>query len=301
VSQRRAIVTGASGFVGRPAVADLVQRGFEVHAVGREAPSEVGDDVTWHAADLLDPVARRSLIATLGASHLLHLAWYAEPGAFWGARENAEWVGATIGLVDEFHAAGGTRAVLAGTCAEYDWSASQPLGEGALLGPGTYYGICKDATRRVAESLAATIGLSLAWGRIFFLYGPGEDERRLVAGVARALVAGERAPTSAGKQRRDFMHVDDVAAAFAALLDSAVVGPVNIASGEAVTVRSVVETIAAVAGHPELLDIGALPPRPGDPDEIAADITRLRDEVRFSTDRSLAEGLRQTVEWWRAR
>jgi nucleoside-diphosphate-sugar epimerase len=299
----RVLVTGASGFVGRRALAPLLARGFdEVHAVGRgaSAPDGTPAAVVWHGADLLDAASRRALVDEVRASHLLHLAWYAEPGAFWAARENAAWVAATIGLVDEFAAAGGVRATLAGTCAEYAWSAPQPLAENAPLAPATYYGACKDATRRVVEGLAQVAGVSLAWGRIFFLYGPREDERRLVASVARALAAGERAPTSAGLQRRDFLHVDDVAAAFAAIVASGVTGAVNVGSGEAVTVRSIAEQLAAAAGRPELLDVGALPDRPGDPQEIVADVARLRDEVGFTPEWSLADGLAETLGWWRS-
>lgn len=302
MSAPRVLVTGASGFVGRRALAPLAASGFEVHAVGRgaSAPAETPEGVRWHRADLLDAAARARLLSRVGASHLLHLAWYAEPGAFWAARENAAWVAATIGLLDEFAAAGGRRATLAGTCAEYDWSAPQPLAEDSPLAPATYYGACKDATRRVAEGLAQLAGVSLAWGRIFFLYGPREDERRLVASVARALAAGERAPTSTGLQRRDFLHVDDVAAAFAAILASKAEGPVNVASGEAVTVRSIAELLAGAAGRPELLDLGALPDRPGDPREIVADIARLRDEVGFAPAWTLQDGLAATVDWWRS-
>ena len=298
---RRVLVTGASGFVGRRVLEPLRARGFEVHAVGRRVPAGAGGEVVWHAADLLDAATRRAVVAEVGASHLLHLAWYAEPGAFWAARENAPWVAATVALVDEFATAGGTRATLAGTCAEYDWSAPQPLREDAPIAAETYYGTCKDATRRVVEGLAAIAGLSLSWGRIFFLYGPREDERRLVASVARALVAGERAPTSSGTQRRDFLHVDDVAGAFAALLDSEVCGAVNIASGLAVEVRGIVESLARAAGRPDLLDVGALASRPGDPAELVADVTRLRDEVGFAPVIGLDEGLAATIAWWRDR
>ncbi len=302
MTPRRVLVTGASGFVGRRALAPLLERGLEVHAVGRAPAPPPGTpaDVTWHSADLLDAAPRRALTSAVQASHLLHLAWYAEPGAFWAARENAPWVAATVGLVDEFAAAGGARAVLAGTCAEYDWSAPGPLSEGAPIAPATYYGVCKDATRRVAEGLAERTGLAFAWGRIFFLYGPEEDERRLVAGVASKLVSGQPAQISAGTQRRDFLHVDDVAGAFAALLDCDVAGSVNIASGEGVSVRSIAEQLAAAAGRPGLLDVGALPRRAGDPDEITADVTRLREEVGFSPRLGLGDGLAQTVAWWRA-
>ncbi len=104
--------------------------------------------------------------------------------------------------------------MLAGTCAEYEWGGPGPCVEGRTpLRPATLYGVAKDATRAVVEAAAGELGIAVAWGRIFFLYGPGEDERRLVASVARALARGERAATSAGTQRRDFMHVADVGAA----------------------------------------------------------------------------------------
>lgn len=297
---RLVLVTGATGFIGRRTLEQLVERGFEVHAAGRgrHPPAGTSPAVRWHSLNLLEPTARRHVVAALRPSHLLHLAWYAEPGAFWTARENARWVAATVSLVDDFALAGGTRAVLAGTCAEYDWTAPQPLREDSPIAPATYYGVCKDATRRVVEGIAERAELQLAWGRIFFLYGPQEDERRLVASVARALVAGERAATSAGTQRRDFMHVDDVAGAFVALLDSRVAGTVNIASGEAASVRSIAERLAQAAGRPDLLDLGGRPRRAGEPIEIAADVTRLRDEVGFVAAHTLDEGLAATLRWW---
>lgn len=302
MSERRVLVTGATGFIGRRTLEPLLARGFEVHAVARSVP--VGDTgpVAWHRADLLDERERRALVGDVRASHLLHLAWYAEPGKFWMAPENADWVAATVDLVAAFARSRGHRAVLAGTCAEYDWTAIDGrLAENAPLAPATLYGVCKDATRRTCEGLGAQLGLSVGWGRVFFLYGPGEDERRLVSGVAKKLVTGERAQTSEGTQLRDFMHVDDVAGAFAALADSDVEGGVNVGVGEAVSIREVVGLVAEAAGQENRLDVGVLPMRRGDPPELVPDTSRLRNEVGYQPEIGLASGLAETVEWWRAR
>ena len=279
------LVTGATGFVGRQALAPLAARGYEVHAVGRRD------------ADLLHPDATVRLIEELRPTHLLHFAWYAEPGAFWQSAENDRWLAASVHLLEAFVASGGTRAAVAGTCAEYSWSGSGVLSEqSTALAPRTPYGDAKNELRAAAEQLS----LSLAWGRIFFLYGPHEDERRLVASVTRALLAGLPAQTTHGRQVRDFLHVADVADAFAALLDSEVEGPVNIGSGEGVAVADVVRRIAAIVGRPDLVELGALEPPPDEPPLLVADVGRLRDDVGWRPARSLDDGLRDTVDWWRA-
>jgi nucleoside-diphosphate-sugar epimerase len=279
------LVTGATGFVGRQALAPLAARGYEVHAVGRRE------------VDLLDPDATRRLVEELRPTHLLHFAWYAEPGAFWQSAENERWLAASVQLLEAFALSGGTRAVVAGTCAEYDWSGSGLLSEQSTpLAPSTPYGEAKDALRTAAEQMS----FSLAWGRIFFLYGPHEDERRLVASVTRALLAGLPARTTHGRQVRDFLHVADAGDAFAALLDSEVEGAVNIGSGEGVAVTDVVQRIAAIVGRPDLVELGAREAPPDEPPRLVADVGRLHDDVGWRPARSLDDGLRDTVDWWRA-
>jgi len=301
IAPRRVLVTGASGFIGRHALQPLLRRGFEVHAVtSREPPRQAPPGVRWHRADLLAPAGPGDLLAAAAPTHLLHFAWYAEHGRFWTSAENLRWTAATIALVQAFAERGGRRAVLAGTCAEYRWGGPGPRIEGVTpLEPATLYGTAKHATRALLQAASAELGIEFAWGRVFFLYGPGEAPGRLVASVARALVAGERAATGDGTQIRDFLHVADVAGAFAALLDSPVTGAVNIASGEGRSLRDVIAAIGAATGREDLLDVGALPPRPGDPDELVAGVGRLRDEVGFVPSIGLRDGIEGTVAWWR--
>jgi nucleoside-diphosphate-sugar epimerase len=297
---RRVLVTGATGFVGRHVVAALRARGHEVVAVssGRRPPVEGAAHAI--AADLLagDPAA---LVAEAGASELVHLAWYAEHGRFWAAPENLDWVGATLRLLRAFGEAGGRRAVLAGSCAEYAWGEPGPLREDrSPLRPATLYGACKHAARLAAEAYAAQEGLSLAWGRIFFVFGPGEAPGRLVPAVADALLRGEEARVTAGEQVRDFLAVEELADAFAALLSSGVEGPVNMASGRPVTVREVVAAVGRAAGREDLVRYGALPGRPGDPPEIVADAGRLRREVGWTPREPLEAGIERAVDALRA-
>ena len=291
-----ALLTGARGLVGRHAIDALTERGFAVHAVSRDTVSDGGEGVRWHRADLTDADAARALLRRVRPTHLLHLAWFVEHGEFWTSPENERWRAASLILLDAFD---GERAVCAGTCAEYDWSQAGPLDEiSSAIRPASPYAIAKDAVRRAAPALLAEHGASFAWGRIFFLHGPGEDPRRLVPSVARSLLAGEPARCTEGRQVRDFLYAGDAARAFVALLASDVVGPVNIASGVGVPIAEVVGWIGAALGRPELIELGALPTRPGEPEALVARVARLRDEVGFTPTFSPREAIEQTVAWW---
>ncbi len=257
------------------------------------------DGVTWHELDLLTSDSIAVLANELRASHLLHLAWYAVPGSFWISPENERWIDASLRLLRAFGEAGGRRAVMAGTCAEYAWGPDILSERDTPLEPATLYGASKHATHIAATAVAQQLDVSLAWGRIFFLYGPGEDPARLVASVARELLSGNEVRTTDGLQRRDFMHVRDVAAAFVALLGADVTGAVNIASGEAVPVRDMITRIAGEAGGLERVRFGALARRDGEPDTIVADVGRLTNEVGYRRAITLDCGLADTVSWWR--
>jgi nucleoside-diphosphate-sugar epimerase len=293
-----ALVTGATGFIGRQTLSRLADRGYEVHAVGRSAPSSE-PNAFWHTADLLEPGAAKRLLHAVRPSHLLHLAWFATPGEFWSSPENDRWVEASTILFREFAAVGGKRLVVAGTCAEYDWSSGICVEGTTPLEPATQYGRSKHLLHERTEQLARDVAITTAWGRIFFVYGPHEHPNRLVASVIGSLLRGTEARCSHGSQVRDFLHVSDVGDAFVALLDSDAVGPVNIASGSSTRVRDLVELVAAAIGRPDLLRFGAVPAPPGDPAVLVADVHRLRDELTWAPRFSLEEGVMQTVDWWR--
>ncbi|HEU0316327.1 MAG TPA: NAD-dependent epimerase/dehydratase family protein, partial [Solirubrobacteraceae bacterium] len=182
----------------------------------------------------------------------------------------------------------------------YEWTRSVYAEHDPCV-PGTLYGAAKHGLRVVAERFAAERGLSFAWGRLFFLYGPGEAPGRFVPGITRQLLAGEPAPMTAGTQVRDFLHVADAGAAFAALAGGESQGPVNVASGVGVSLRDVAALVARSAGGAEHLRVGAIPTRPGDPRSLVADVTRLHEDVGWRPRLSLEEGIAQSVAWWRGR
>lgn len=295
---KRVLLTGAGGYIGRHMLDDLVTRGYEVHAVSR-GEIESSANVIWHATDLLDAAATRVLIADVRATHLMHLAWETEPGVYWQSPQNNEWLSASQGLLKSFVEHGGKRAVLAGTCAEYDWTDGHCVENETPLRAKSPYAETKLAFRDVAYALAEACDLSVAWARVFFSFGPYERAERLVPTVINSLLTGDRAKCSDGSLIRDFMYVPDVASAMVAVLDTDFRGDINIASGSPLTLEEIVTRIAGKLDAVDRVDFGHYPRRPDDPQKITADISRLSDAIGWTPEYDLDSAIDKTIAWWR--
>ncbi|GJE65048.1 GDP-6-deoxy-D-mannose reductase [Methylorubrum aminovorans] len=294
----RVLVTGASGFIGRNVVAQLERQGVDVVAASRR-PLVSNPAVRFEPIDLLTPGASADLVSRVRPTHLIHLAWNAIPRKFWSASDNLDWAAATFALSRAFVDAGGVRAVMAGSCAEYDWTGIGRLHENSGIAPATLYGKVKDATRRAVCAFGEESGLPVAWGRVFWLYGPGEAADRLVSDVASALARRHQINTTEGRQQRDFLHVEDVASAFIAALHHTHCGPFNIGSGSPVAVRHLIEILAEELGGLDLVNFGVRPSTLGEPSLLVADTKILHETIGFTPRYGLESGLKSTADWWR--
>jgi len=297
---KRVLITGASGFIGHHCLGPLLARSFDVHAVSSQPRRSDASGVEWLQADLLEPGAAKALVGAVKPSHLLHLAWYVVPGKLISSPENFDWVRASMELVRAFVDQGGERLAVAGSGYEFDCTHGRCSEQSTPTAPSTVYGSCKLALNLLVQSFCGQTGVSAAWGRAFFLYGPREHPQRLVSSVILSLLQGEPARCSHGRQVRDYMHVQDVADGLVALLDSAVTGCVNISSGKETTVADVVTTIGRILERPELVQLGAIPTRADDLALVVGENARLVSEVGWRQRFELEPGLRQTIDWWRA-
>ncbi len=279
-------MTGATGLIGWPTMAALAGQGTQAIGLARHGTAGV------LACDLFDARRLADVLGEVRPTHLLHLAWDVTPGRFVRAPANLDYVAGTMGLARAAAAAGVRRFVGVGTCAEYDWSdgGAAPRRETDPVAPDALYGIAKDATRRILQGFFAQEGVSFAWARPFHLFGAGESPLRLVGGLVDALRAGRPFTCRHGQLVRDFIATADAGAALARLVASEVTGPVNIASGEAISLGALCGFAADRLGARALLDLRE-EPAPGQPAAMLADVTRLREEVGFVPALSVRERL----------
>ncbi len=300
----RVLVTGASGFLGNPCCDFLSHRGLEIHAVSRSPvferqAAESRHGIRWWQADLLAPEAGRHLVEEVRPSHLLHLAWATGADGFRDSPENYRWLGPSLELLRAFADCGGKRAVGVGTGAEYDWSTGLCSESSTPLRPSLTYALCKRTFGELFQRFTEQRGLSGAWARLFFLYGPGEEPRRLVSSVILPLLRGEPAVCKFDRLERDYLFVLDAAEGLAKLLLSDVTGPINLASGQSPSLGHLVTTAAARIGRPEMVRLGGLPDGDHPAPRVVADISRARQELGWRPRWALANGFDHTIDYWR--
>ena len=294
----RLFITGATGFIGRHLlyhlatvrdveVAVLASPGHEADlADHRVIPGRLEDLASW----------KQSLI-DWKPDACIHLAWYAEPGKYLYSNQNVALLQQSLDLMQTLIEAKCESVVMVGTCAEYDTSAGY-LQETGATKPDTIYATAKLALALMAERMAQDAGIHFAWARMFYLYGPEEDQRRLVPALINALLQGERFATTKGEQVRDYVHVADAARALWQLVQGGHSGIYNISSGYPATIHDLIMTVADLLDARELVDIGAMPYRQWEPMFICGDNSRLR-ATGWEPQFSLQTGLAQTVAWWK--
>jgi nucleoside-diphosphate-sugar epimerase len=263
------LLTGGTGFVGRRLASQLMDRGFSVRHVVREGradelPRDGAIDSIFETADLFAEPVERWAEMCQGVDTVVHAAWYAEPGHYLVSERNFACLTGSLNLGRGAAMAGVQRFVGIGTCFEYDTSAGT-LSTSTPLKPTTPYAAAKAATFMTLSAWLPLHHVAFAWCRLFYLYGEGEDDRRLVPYIRSRLRAGLPADLTTGDQVRDFLDVVEAAKLITDVVESNDEGPFNICSGVPVTIRQVAETIADEFGRRDLLRFGSQPKHYNDP------------------------------------
>jgi nucleoside-diphosphate-sugar epimerase len=266
------LLTGATGFVGRQILRNLLEYGFRVKVVIRS-----GSYLELESASEIESVIFTDNLFTESdkwwsenfenTDIVIHAAWFTKPGEYLGSPKNFECMQGTLRMARASIKTGVRRFIGIGTCFEYDLN-YELLASDTPLKPATPYAQAKVSTFEGLTELLSVGGVEFAWCRLFYLYGEGENRERLVPYIRGRLEIDAEVELSDGNQIRDYLDVQEAGRLIVGVARSKSQGPINICSGIPITVRELAEDIAAEYGKQELLRFGARPNLKSDPPRI---------------------------------
>lgn len=293
---KKVLITGGTGFIGRNVVAELINRGYEVHSLVFPpfAPEQKG--LVQYEMNLMDSDAVEKFLSEHHFENLIHLAWYVGKGCHI-ADQNIDWTIATLNLLKSFQKYGGKTFVGAGTISEYEYKYGYLLEDDTPTSPKTLYGESKNSVYKIAQTFCKQHDMKFKWPRIFNLYGPNEKPQRLMPSVINSCLKGEDVKVSDCLKFQDYLHVEDTAKGIVEVFESDIQGAVNICSGKPVQLRYIVKKIAELTGFKGNILWGAIPAAFGD--EVVVGNNDKLTSIGWSPKYTLDEGLQQTINWWK--
>lgn len=294
---KKVLITGGTGFIGRNVVNELIKRGYEVHSLVYPPFAPEQDGLVQYEMNLMDNNAVSEFLKGHQFENLIHLAWYVGKGCQ-TSDMNLLWVSASLNLLKSFKDNGGKRVLMAGSVSEYDYSYGYMTEDITPLNNEFLYGKSKAALYSLAKDFCKLNNIDFKWARIFNVYGPREREARLMPSVITSMLKNEDVKVSTCLKYQDYLHVEDMANGIVSLFDSEITGAVNISSGEPVMLRTIVEKIAELTNFKGNILWGAIPIYFEEP-LVVGNNSRLKNEVNFQPKYSLEEGLKHTIAWWK--
>ena len=290
----RALVTGASGFVGRHLVAHL---------------RDLGDDAAPSAADVTDPEALGRELARRRPEVVYHLAAQSDVGRGWTdpvgtIRVNAE---GTFNVLDAARAAGVGLVVAAGSADVYGPAdeAELPLAEDAPLRPASPYAASKAAAEMMCLQARFGAGPDVVRVRAFNHLGPGQGVGFVASALASQIVGNEQSGETRVlvgnlEARRDFTDVRDAARAYRLLAAGGRAGEAyNLCSGTDRSVRELAEAMIALTGRAMELEADPERFRPLDVAVRRGDPGKLKAATGWAPEIPLADTLADLLDHWR--
>jgi nucleoside-diphosphate-sugar epimerase len=300
-TRNRLLIVGGNGFIGRHTVAHALALGWDVTSLGISPQPQIGKrstGVRYLTADIADGSALKAALGSTAFEYVVNCGGYIDHAGFFSGGRRAidvHFLG-VLNLVETLDRGILRAFVNMGSSDEYG-STSAPQSEAQREQPISSYSSGKVAATHFLQMLSRTENYPATTLRLFITYGPGQDQRRFLPQIIMGCLEGRMFPASKGEQLRDFCFVGDtVAAIFAALTKRAAAGEViNVASGEPVSIREVIEKVRRLIGKGEP-NFGQVAYRPGENMALYANIGKAKAILGWEPAIPLEAGLKLTIE-----
>lgn len=299
------LVVGGTGFIGRRVANAAAARGLQVSATSLRGyrSAELADGVEVLKLDLGDREGVGRMLNGRDFDYVVNCSGYIDhsPYAAGGRRVLDAHFGGVLNLLEALDRRTLKAFVQLGSSDEYG-DAPAPQRESDREAPIAPYSAAKVALTHLLQMLNRSEGFPAIVLRLFLVYGPGQDPARFLPQIIAGCIEGHDFPVSAGEQLRDFCYVDDAVGGILAALDApgARGRVINLASGQPVRIRELIETVRAQIGRGKPL-YGRVPYRAGENMALYADTTLARELLGWRAETSLADGLARTIAWYLVR
>lgn len=293
VSGQAILVTGATGFIGRPLTEALAGFGANVHAITRKEPGKKNEDIRWWKGDLSDLGRTRSLLRKIGPRLVMHLAGHA-----WGSRKLSivqstfrDCLTTTVNILIAAAETGCPRVLLPG-------SLEEP--EGSCPMPNSPYAVAKWASTVYGSMFRQVFELEVVNTRIFMTYGPGQDHRKVIPYLILSLLSGKTPILNSKDRIVDWIYIDDVVDGLLAAVtnDARYTEPIDLGTGIGIPVGSIAGKLGSMI-QPKKPARYAIGPGRTNENVRVADAEATFRKINWKAKVPLDDGLRKTIDWYK--
>jgi len=300
------VITGGVGFIGANLIRNLLEKDYEIHLLWKKSSDpwrilDIKDQINFHIIDIVNQTKLKSVLTKINPSVIFHLATYS-------SYRNQEDVNqifdvAIKGTLSLLHA---TKEipykifVNIGSSSEYGFK-EKPMKESDLLEPISFYAAAKSGQTLLCQTFSYQYKKPIVTIRPFSVYGPYEQKDRFISTIIRSLINGETIRLTGGKQRRDFIYVDDLIDLYTKIIKNSnkLSGKIlNAGTGFEYSNDEVVQTLFKVMGQKTKIEKGKFPKRMWDAPHWVADITATKKLLGWFPKYSLEKGLKANYDWF---
>ncbi len=297
----RIFVTGSTGFVGKHVVKLLAEKGHELKLLVRNEsrlpdvfPNEKSTTVI--IGDLSNTESYKTALEDFKPEAVLHLAWEGLPDySSQKCLQNLEY---GTNLFNATAEVGCDRIIAAGSCWEYS-RATGPMNEESPLESTNDFPVAKNSLRFTGEAISKKYNIKFYWPRIFYVYGPGQRDTSLIPYIIRSFIDGTGPDVRNPNNKNDFVYVKDAAEAIVGIIEKKPADTAyNIGSGHAVSVQKIISITSEIMKCQIDIDDVSAPLENMNSDNFWADISKIQKGIGWFPKYSLADGIRETVEYY---
>ena len=235
---KKILITGSTGFIGKSLINFFLSRKYKIFALTRK--SIKNPNINYIKSNLFNHLEIEQIVKKIRPNYLIHLAWEADPKKFHQSKTNVKWLHSSLNLYYNFCKYGGHRALLIGSCAEYNFNEEILKENFNKKTVHTRYSLCKETFLNHAYKISKKFDTQFVWTRLFWIYGKNQQRGRLIPDLIYAAKNKKKIKIKKPGFIVNLLNVYDVSTALFKVFESKITGIVNIADKKNLKVIDIV-------------------------------------------------------------